>query len=98
MCMNCVSRSEALVAQVGLVAALLRGPVHRSLADFGLVAPPDPIKRDVRTVQFLRALELDPVEILGPEVVAGAEQWVPQRAPALRWRLPIVSQRRLAPQ
>jgi hypothetical protein len=96
--MNCVSNAEAMVAQAGLAVAVLRSPVHRLLADAGLVAPPDPVKRDVRTVAFLKALDLDPVEVLGEAVVARAEQWVPQPAPALRWRMPIGSQRRLAVQ
>ena len=65
MCMNCVSSTEVVLGQVGLAAAVLRDPVHRALATAGLVAPIDPVRRDVRTVAFLRSLDLDPVEVLG---------------------------------
>ena len=70
MCVNCISNSEAYVAQAALVVAVFKQPVHRVLAEMGLVAPPDPVKQEVRTVAFLRALELDPVAILGEAAVA----------------------------
>lgn len=90
MCMNCVSNTEAVVAQAALVAAVFKDPVHRALANAGLVAPPDPVKREVRTVHFLEALDLDPVEVLGEAAVARARGWRPQTAPA-RSRSPIGS-------
>jgi len=73
MCANCLSQSELMVGHVALAAALAKGPVHRVLADVGLVAAPDPVARDQRTVAFLRALDLDPVASLGPEAVARAD-------------------------
>ena len=75
--MNCGSSTEVVVGQLGLAAAVLKDPVHRLLADAGLVPPIDPVKRDVRTVSFLRSLDLDPVEILGAEVVTAADAWQP---------------------
>jgi hypothetical protein len=92
MCVNCISNAEACVAQAALVFAVARDPVHKLLAELGLVAPPDPVKRDVRTVAFLRALDLDPVEVLGAEVVDRAARWTPQ--PRVEWarsRRPIGS-------
>ena len=92
MCVNCISSSEAYVAQAALIVAVFKQPVHRLLAEAGLVAPPDPVKQDVRTVAFLRALDLDPVAILGEGVVDRAERWVPQPRPTpVRSRRPIGS-------
>jgi hypothetical protein len=86
MCVNCLSHAEVVAGQVGMVAALVKEPAHRFLADLGLVAPPDPVGRDARTVAFLRQLDLDPVEILGADVVAAADAWAPD---------PLVQERRL---
>jgi hypothetical protein len=77
MCVNCLSNAEVAVANVAITAAFVKGPAHRLLADMGLVEAPDPVKRDVRTVSFLRRLELDPVEVLGRDAVDAADRWVP---------------------
>ena len=98
MCVHCVSSAEVALAQVGLAAAVLKDPVHRALAAAGVVPPIDPVKRDVRTVAFLRSLDLDPVEVLGAEVVQAAEAWVPAPYEAPRWALPIGSHSRLSTQ
>jgi hypothetical protein len=79
MCANCLTQVDAALANAAVTAALLKGPVHRLLADLGLVAPPDPVARDVRTVAFLRSLDLDPVDALGAEVVARADARVAGR-------------------
>lgn len=92
MCANCLSNAEVALAQAGLVAAVLKDPVHRMLASAGVVAPIDPVKRDVRTVAFLRSFDLDPVEVLGADTVAAADSWVPVPYGAPRWALPIGSQ------
>jgi len=98
MCMNCISSTEVVLGQVGLAAAVLRDPVHRALATAGLVAPIEPVKRDVRTVAFLRSLDLDPVAVLGSGVVAGADAWVPMPYVRRRSALPIGSQSLLTAQ
>jgi len=99
MCVNCISSSEAYLAQVALVVSVLKTPLHRVLADAGLVAPPDFARRDLRTVAFLRSLDLDPAEILGEDVVERAEAWTPKaHVRSRRWARPIGSQRRLAAQ
>jgi hypothetical protein len=73
MCVNCLTQAEVAAANVAVTAAVLRAPVHRLLADAGLVAPPDPVARDVRTVAFLRSLDLDAADVLGADVVARAD-------------------------
>jgi hypothetical protein len=99
MCVNCVSNAEAALASAALVGSIMKPPLHRVLAAAGLVAPPDPVKRDVRTVAFLRSLDLDPVDILGADVVAAADTWVPQpRSAARASARPIRSHRLLAAQ
>lgn len=77
--MSCISTSEQVAAEVALAFALLREPVHQALAAAGVVDPPDPVRRDARTVGFLRALDLDPTPILGAATVEGADAWVPAR-------------------
>jgi hypothetical protein len=74
MCVNCLSQGEVVVAHVALAGALLKEPAHRGLAALGVVPHPDPVGRDVRTIAFLRDLDLDPVEVLR------AERWVPADA------------------
>ena len=100
MCVNCISSSEQVAANAALAIAVLREPMHRVLAAAGVVAPPDPVGRDARTVGFLRALDLEPVEVLGPEVVEQADAWVPpsRQVRAWRWLRPIGSQSLLSPQ
>lgn len=80
MCASCLSNAEFVLTNVALVGALVKATVHRALADLGVVAPPDPVAHDVRTVAFLRSLDLDPVALLGAEAVEAAAAWAP--APA----------------
>lgn len=107
MCVNCISNAEAYVAGTAFVGYVVKPPLHRAMARLGLVNQPDPVAHDVRTVAFLRSLDLDPVAVLGREVVEAAAAWVqPQPAPglaAIRDRLaasalPIGSQSLLTPQ
>jgi hypothetical protein len=88
-----MSTGEVIVAQAAALGFVVKGPVHRMLARAGLAPEPDPVAHDVRTVRFLRSLDLDPVEILGDDVVAAAEAWVP--APR-RPRVPVLGPARLA--
>lgn len=82
MCVNCLTQAEVVAANVGLTAAVLKAPVHRFLADCGLVDRPNPLARDAHTVSFLRKLDLDPVEVLGADVVTEADAWVAAGRPA----------------
>ena len=77
MCVNCMSNAEAAMAATAFVGYAVKGPVHRALAAVDLAPDPDPVAHDVRTIAFLRGLDLDPVEVLGDDVVAQAESWTP---------------------
>jgi hypothetical protein len=82
MCVNCLNQAEVAAANVAVTTAALKAPVHRLLADIGLVAPADPVARDVRTVAFLRSLDLDPAAVLGADVVDRADARAAERAVA----------------
>ena len=80
--MNCLSTAEASVAGAALVGYAVKPRVHRALAALGLANAPDPVAHDVTTVAFLRSLDLDPVAVLGADVVAAVEAWTkPQPVP-----------------
>jgi hypothetical protein len=100
MCANCFSTTEFVVSSAALVAVAAHRPVRRALAATGIVPEPHPRAADIRTVAFLRSLDLDPVAILGAEVTASADAataWDP--APAYtRGRGSMRSQRRIAVQ
>jgi hypothetical protein len=84
MCANCLTNAEAAIGAAAFVAYAAKSPAHRFLAKLGLVGAPDPVAHDVRTVAFLRNLDLDPVEILGADAVAAAAAWTGRHpAPAL---------------
>jgi hypothetical protein len=99
MCGNCLTTAEVLATQVGLIVYVAKDPLHRTLARAGLVPALDLVRRDRTTVQFLRSLDLDPVEIIGSEKVAAADSWAPplvwdqrpRRARKRSWARPIGS-------
>jgi hypothetical protein len=94
MCVNCLSNAEAVVTAALFATYVLKPPVHRLSAKLDLAPVPDPIAHDVRTVAFLNALDLDPQEILGAEVVAQASAWTPDNSwVPLRDRLRSASRR-----
>lgn len=72
-----MSNAEAAGAAALAATYFLKPPVHRMLAKMDLAPDPDPVAHDVRTVAFLEALDLDPVEVLGADVVAQASAWSP---------------------
>ena len=90
------------MGQLALCATLAKAPLHAVLARAGVLAAPDPVARDARTVAFLRQLDLDPGPVLGDAVVARADAWSRTKAataaPQVRVRSlrPIGSQMRLA--
>ena len=77
MCVNCMSNAEATLAAAIATGALVKAPAHRALARVGLAPDPDPVAHDVRTVAFLDALDLDPVDALGRGAVDRAAAWTP---------------------
>ncbi len=103
-----MTNTEFAVANAALIAAALKGPVHRALATVGLATEPLAVARDARTIAFLRSPELDPADSLGAPAVTAADEWVAlggyerledeRRARAASWARPIGSHRRLAPQ
>jgi hypothetical protein len=77
MCVNCMSNAEAAMAGAAIAGYFVKGPLHKALAAADLAPDPDPVAHDVRTVAFLRALDLDPVDALGAVAVARAHEWTP---------------------
>src|ERR1700710_2909473 len=65
MCAQCVSKADVVVGSIGFAAFLFKGPAEDALVAMGLVAEPHPLAVGVRTVNFLRDLDLDPAQILG---------------------------------
>ena len=98
MCANCFSKLEVVVGQVVGAAVLLKRPTQDFLAELGVVAPYDELGQLAHTVSFLRALDLDAVEILGSDAVDVASTWTtapPRRPFAFGWLVPL-RRRRLA--
>lgn len=77
MCQSCLSTAEAAAAFAAFTTYIVKPPMHRALARAGLAPDPDPVAHDVRTVAFLTALDLDPVAVLGQDVVDHASAWTP---------------------
>jgi hypothetical protein len=77
MCQTCLSTGEAVATFAVFTTYVVKPPVHRALARAGLAPDPDPVAHDVRTVAFLQALDLDPVTVLGRDVVDQASAWTP---------------------
>ena len=77
MCVNCMSNAEAAGVAAITATYFLKPQLHKLLAKVDLAPDPDPVAHDVRTVAFLEALDLDPVEALGAEAVAHAAAWTP---------------------
>jgi hypothetical protein len=69
MCAQCVSKVDVVVGSVGFTAFVLRDPVKAALVEFGIIPEPHPLSVEMRTVHFLRGLDLDPVPIMGEELV-----------------------------
>jgi hypothetical protein len=63
-----------IAGTVGFGAYVLKGPIQEGLVAAGLLPEPHPLARDMRTVPFLRSLDLDPVAILGEEATTAAER------------------------
>ena len=101
-----MSNAEAAGAAAAFAGYVIKPHVHRALARLDLAPDPDPVAHDVRTVAFLEALDLDPVTVLGQDVVDQASAWVPdsswvpfrdriRSAAAALSRRPIGSQSRI---
>jgi hypothetical protein len=73
MCANCVSKADVVVAGIGFTGFLFKGPAEDALVAMGVLPEPHPLATGVRTVSFLRDLDLDPNEILGDDVVEAVD-------------------------
>ena len=69
MCAQCVSKFDVVVTSIGMTAWVVHDPVKSALVDLGLVPEPHPLASEMRTVSFLRGLDLDPNPIMGDELV-----------------------------
>ena len=72
MCVSCLSNAEAVAAGGVFAVAAGAGQARAWLSRFG-IGRREPFAREARTVDFLRGLELDPVRVLGAEVVSAVE-------------------------
>ena len=73
MCAQCVSKADFVVGSIGFAAFLFKGPCEDALIAMGVIPEPHPLAVGVRTVSFLRDLDLDPAEILGDDVVEAVD-------------------------
>ena len=73
MCAQCVSKADVVVASVGFTAFLFKGPCEDALVAMGLLPEPHPLAVGMRTVNFLRDLDLDPRQVLGDDVVEAVD-------------------------
>ena len=96
MCANCFSNLDAVVSQAIAAGVVLKRPMQNRLAAAGWVRPFDQLSEHANTVSFLQSLDLDPVEILGVDVVAAAATW--QRVPWSRRRLNLAPALRISAQ
>ncbi len=74
MCAQCVSKADVVVGTLGFAAYVFKGPARDALCAMGLVPEQHPLAVEMRTVSFLRDLDLDPIEILGDETVAAVDR------------------------
>jgi hypothetical protein len=74
MCAQCVSKADVVVGSIGFAAFLFKGPCEDALVAMGLMAEPHPLAVGMRTVSFLRDLDLDPGDVLGDDVVESVDR------------------------
>ena len=74
MCAQCVSKADVVIGSIGFAGFLFKGPCEDALVAMGLIPEPHPLAVGMRTVNFLRDLDLDPAEILGDDVVEAVDR------------------------
>jgi len=74
MCANCVSKADVIVGTIGFSAYVFKDQIENTLVAAGIIPEPHPLAKEMRTVNFLRSLELDPEPILGFGVVEAADR------------------------
>ncbi len=73
MCAQCVSKADVVVGCIGIAGFLFKGPCEDALVSMGIIPEPHPLAVGMRTVNFLRDLDLDPAPILGDDVVEAVD-------------------------
>jgi len=73
MCAQCVSKADVVVGCIGFASFLLKAPCEDALVAMGLVPEPHPLAVGMRTVNFLRDLDIDPAGVLGDDVVEAVD-------------------------
>ena len=74
MCANCVSKADVVIGSIAFGAYVFKGPAEDALIAAGILPEKHPLRTEMRTVSFLRSLDLDPVEVLGEDVVDAADR------------------------
>ena len=74
MCAQCVSKADVVVGSLGFTAFVFKGPITDGLVAAGIIPEQHPLAKELRTVNFLRSLDLEPEPILGEEVVAAVDR------------------------
>ena len=74
MCAQCVSKADVVVGTIGFAAFVLKDPARDALVSMGLLPELHPLAVEMRTVNFLRDLDLEPEPILGDDVVAAVDR------------------------
>jgi len=74
MCAQCVSKADIFVGTAGFAAFVFKGPATDALVACGILPEPHPLAVEMRTVSFLRSLDLEPRPILGDDVVDAADR------------------------
>ncbi len=68
-----LSDIDVLVGSIGLAVIALRMPLRHQLESARLLGEQRPLAVEMRTVSFLRNLDLDPVAVLGADAVEAAD-------------------------
>jgi hypothetical protein len=69
-----VSKVDVVAGTLGFAAYVLKGPAQDAMVALGLRPEAHPLAVEMRTVNFLRDLELDPAPILGDKVVEAVDR------------------------
>jgi hypothetical protein len=74
VCAQCVSKADVIVGSIGFAAFIFKGPCEDALVSLGLIPEPHPLAVGMRTVNFLRDLDLEPEHVLGDDVVDAVDR------------------------
>jgi hypothetical protein len=69
-----VSKADVIIGTIGFTGYLFKGPITDGLVATGLLPEQHPVAKEMRTVNFLRSLDLDPEPIVSEEVVVAVDR------------------------